>query len=148
MRDSAKSLIARRLVYQISQLNLLGYISDFEISLVTWADDSQVVQWSTGSELPAKLLNCQGSTRAAPLIKLLGVSERDRYMFLTDGYWPETARKAIRKWRAQLPSTSVRVIRIGADANPEFVGPEVFEAEDLFFAIDDWWGSDIALYMV
>lgn len=148
MSENAKCHISRTLVYQVWQLKQLGYLSNYDLKLVLWADDSRVVWETTNDELPVELLDCRGSARAEPLLELLGTSDRDRYMFFTDGYWPETTRKTLRTWRAQLPSTSVRVIRIGVDANPEFVGPGVFEAEDFFEAIDDWWCNDLALQVV
>jgi hypothetical protein len=148
MRENAKCFIARTLVYQIWQLKLLGYVSNYDMKLVLWADDSRVAREVTSDEVPVELLDCKGSARAEPLIELIGLSERDRYIFLTDGSWPETTRRTLRAWRSQLPSSSVRAIRIGADANPEFVGADVFEAEELFGAIDDWWGNDIVLQVV
>lgn len=148
MLENAKCHIARTLVYQVWQLKLLRYFSDCEVKLVLWADDSRVARETTGEEVPVELLDCKGSARAEPLLELIGMSDRDRYMFLTDGYWPERTRKALRTWRSQLPSTSVRAIRIGVDANPEFVGPGVFEAEDFFEAVDGWWGNGFALQVV
>lgn len=148
MRDNAKCYIARTLVHQIWQLKLLRYLSNLDMKLVLWADDSRVVRETTDGEVPVELLDCKGSVRAEPLLELIGTSARDRYMFLSDGYWPEMTRKALRTWREHMPSTSVRAIRVGADANPEFAGPGVFEAEDFFGAIDDWWGNDFALRVV
>lgn len=148
MLENAKCHIARTLVYQVWQSKLLGYFSDCDVKLVLWADESRVARQTIGDEVPAELLDCKGSARAEPLIGLIGVSDRDRYLFLTDGYWPEMTRRALGEWRARLPATSVRAIRVGVDANPEFEGPSIFEAEDFFRAIDDWWGNDFALQVV
>jgi hypothetical protein len=135
-------------VYQIWQSKMLGYLSNYDMKLVLWSDDSRVVRETSGDEVPIELLDCKGSARAEPLLELIGTSDRDRYVLLSDGYWSETTRQALGAWRARMPSTSVRAIRVGPDANPEFVGPGVFEAEDFFVAIDDWWGSDFALRVV
>jgi len=148
MRENAKCHIARTLVYQIWQLKVLGYLSNYDMKLVLWSDDSRVIRETTGEEVPVELLDCKGSARVEPLLELIGTNNRDRYLLLSDGYWPETTRQALRTWCARMPSTAVRAIRVGADANPEFAGPGVFEAEDFFGAIDDWWGNDFALRVV
>ena len=59
-------------------------------------------------------------------------------LLLTDGFWPHASDRLLKQWRERLPSGALRIIKIGADANPQVRGPNVFAAEEFFAALDGW----------
>ena len=139
MLEGGKRFIARGLLHQIGQFVRLGYISDFNVRIATWGNELKVLEWSLTDEVPAEILNCRGSACGDALAQIKSESDSDRILILSDGFWSDRTRMAVRAWRSELGKTAVRAIRIGADANPKFIGPEVFEAEDFFLAIDGWF---------
>jgi hypothetical protein len=44
----------------------------------------------------------------------------------------------LERWKDGLSSNTLRIIKIGADANPQLKGPELFSSDDLFAALDGW----------
>ena len=89
-------------------------------------------------DYPEHMLVCRGTSSVTALTRLLGDSPDGKILLLTDGFWPSTEARHLKQWRARLPYDSVRVIKIGADANPQLKGPDVFLTEDLFAALDEW----------
>ena len=74
----------------------------------------------------------------------LGNSLDGKVLLFTDGYWTQDGARMLGQWREHLPNDSLRVIKIGADANPQLRGRYVFCPEDLFVALDDWVESGVA----
>ena len=61
-----------------------------------------------------------------------------KFLLITDGFWSQDDAKALKRWKEGLQTDTLRVIKIGADANPQLKGADVFAAEDLFAALDGW----------
>ena len=139
MIEGGKRLILRGLLRQIEQYFRLGYAPRIQLKLVAWNDAAVDVPWQPGDEIPSEVLNCRGSAEASALISTLSASAvGDRYVIITDGFWTDDARQELKRWRESRTEDALRVIKIGADANPKLTGPDVFEAEDLFAALEGW----------
>ena len=90
-------------------------------------------------EVPVDLFDCKNSADGEVLAQLLGVQADDKFIVLTDGFWPERVTSRDQSdGKKDSVLTRLRVIKVGADANPKLKGPEVFEAEDFFAAMDGW----------
>lgn len=146
MLEAGKRFVVRGLVREAEQyLRLgygrLGYRTGPDIELVAWNNEVRSLAWSPGDEVPVGLFDCGNSADGEALAQLLGVQTDDKFIVLTDGFWLEESRAAIRRWKEGLAPDALRVIKVGADANPRLKGPEVFEAEDFFAAMDGWLGT-------
>ena len=116
-----------------------------EIRLYGWASETRhFLDWSTKDEFPADLLSCGGPSNGEALIQWLGEKPEGKVLLLTDGFWTWDEAKALKRWMECLPPDTLRVIKIGADANPQLKGPNVFAAEELFVALDDWLEGGVA----
>lgn len=138
MVEGGKRLIMRGLVRQVEQFLRLGYGPKKDLKLVLWNDEATSPTWNPGDEVPGELLNCQGSAEGDALVQFLGTSSGAKVLILTDGFWPEASRDAIKRWKAGANPNALRIVKVGADANPKLKGPDVFEAEDFFAAMDGW----------
>lgn len=139
MIEGGKRFIIRGLVRQVEQHFRLGYAAMPDLRLVAWRDQSSQVAWQPGDEVPGELLDSQGSADAVGLLTMLGQDDSDRYLLLTDGFWSDDSRRAIKRWRDTLPPNALRIIKVGADANPKLIGDGVFEAEQFLEAMDGWF---------
>ena len=83
-----------------------------------------------------RLASLETSHRAR--LALLGEQPKDKVMLITDGLWARDDTKALKRWKDSLPPDTLRVIKIGADANPQLKGADVFIAEDVLAALDGW----------
>lgn len=137
MHELGKRFIARSVARTLEQYFRLGYAS-LELKLVAWSDQAQFIDWSPEQDFPAKQLTAAGMANANSLIALLGPTPEGKIIFLTDGYWSPASAKELRRWKDRLPSDTVRVIKVGADANPLLKGEDVFAAESIFAALDGW----------
>jgi hypothetical protein len=138
MRDGGKPFIVRTLVMSVAQWVRLGY-GRAEIGLCAWASEARrIPDWNIGDEFPAELLVCRGKTDAAALIRLLGDKPEGKVLLLTDGFWSRDDAKALERWKEACPPDTLRIVKIGADADPQLRGTDVFLAEDLFAALDGW----------
>lgn len=139
-----KPFIMRNAVMAVAQWSRLGYART-EIRLCGWASGiRQFLEWGTNDEFPADLLNCGGLSNGEALIQWLGEKSAGKVLLLTDGYWTSNGAKTLKHWMKYLPPDSHRIIKIGADANPQLNGPNVFAVEDLFIAVDDWLEEGVA----
>lgn len=138
MVEGGKRLIMRGLVRQVEQFLRLGYGPKKDLKLVLWNDEATSPTWNPGDEVPGELLNCQGSVEGDALAQFLGTSSGAKVLILTDGFWPEASRDAVKRWKAEATPNALRIVKVGADANPKLKGPDVFEAEDFFAAMDGW----------
>ncbi len=138
MSDGGKPFIMRTLATTIAQWAWIG-TGQTEITLWAWSSEARCISgWSNKSEFPPELLSCRGSANSAALIQLLGDEPGGKVLLLTDGFWSRDDAKTLKQWKDCLPSDTLRIIKIGADANPQLKGMDVFLAEDLFAAFDDW----------
>jgi len=144
MGDGGKPFIIRTVIMTIALWARLGYTRQ-EIRLCGWASEIRpFLQWSTKDEFPAELLSCGGPSNEMALIQWLGKKPEGKVLLLTDGFWTRAGARVLRHWKEGLPPDTLRVIKIGADANPQLKGPNVFAAEDLFVALDDWLEGGMA----
>lgn len=111
------------------------------LRLVLWNDEATNQPWNPSDEVPGQLLECQGSADGNALVRLLGVSTGDKFLILTDGFWPDESRDAIKHWKGGITPDSLRIVKVGADANPKLEGSDVFKVEDFFAMMDGWLDS-------
>lgn len=137
MSEGGKPFITRTAVMTIAQwMHLAG--GQEQIKLCSWGSEAVFSDWSMTDDYPEHMLVCRGTSSASALTRLLGDSPDGKILLLTDGFWSSTEARHLKQWRARLRDDSVRVIKTGADANPQLKGSDVFLAEDLFAALDGW----------
>lgn len=137
MGEWGKLFIARSVARAMEQYLRLGYGSA-DIKLVAWSNEARLVDWRSDQEFPPELLVSSGVAKAAALISFFGSEPCARVLLLTDGFWSHADEKQLRSWKQCLSPDTLRIIKIGADANPQLKGNDVFAVEDLFAAIDGW----------
>lgn len=137
MSEGGKYLAVRGIVLAIGQYSRLGYGSA-ELQLVAWSNEAQRVEWVPDNDFPAEMLDCTGTVKADKLIALLGNQPAGKVLLVTDGFWSQEDEKTLKRWKQSLQRDTLRIIKVGADANPRLKGPEVFIAEELFAALDGW----------
>ena len=138
MSDGGKPFIMRTLVATVAQWVLYGY-GHSEIALWAWASETcPIPDWSAKSEFPVELLSCAGTANSTSLIQLLGNKPDGKVLLLTDGFWSQDDAKTLKRWKDCLPSGTLRIIKVGVDANPQLKGVDVFSSEELFAALDGW----------
>lgn len=138
MVEGGKRLIMRGLVRQVEQFLRLGYGPKKDLKLVLWNDEAASQTWNPGDEVPRVLLECRGSADGSGLVRLLGAPTDDQFLILTDGFWPDETRDAIKRWKGEIAPDALRIVKVGADANPKLKGGDVFEVEDFFSAMEGW----------
>ena len=138
MSDGGKPFIMRTLVTTVAQWVLYGY-GRTEITLWAWGSEArQIPDWGTRSEFPVELLSCAGTANGSSLIESLGDKPDGKVLLFTDGFWSRDDARNLRRWKDGLSSNTLRIIKIGADANPQIKGTDVFSSEELFAALDGW----------
>ena len=138
MGDGGKPFTTRTAVMAVAQWVRLEY-ARAEIRLCGWASETRhFLDWSSKDEFPAELLSCGGPSNGEALIQWLGEKPEGKVLLLTDGFWTWDEARVLKHWMGRLPPDTLRVIKIGADANPQLKGPNMFAPEDLFVALDDW----------
>jgi hypothetical protein len=137
MGELGKLWIARSVARAIEQYNRLGYFRA-DLRLIAWGREARALDWNSDQEFPPELLVPTGSVNAKALISLCPAEPDSKIALLTDGFWTPADAREIRLWRENLPPDNLRVIKIGADANPRLKGSDVFSAEDFFAALDGW----------
>lgn len=143
MSEGGKPFITRTVVTTIAQLMHLAGRKE-QIRLCAWGTDAVFNDWTMTDDYPEHMLECRGTSSAIALTRLLGDSPDGKILLLTDGFWSSTEARHLKQWRARLPGDWVRIIKIGADANPRLKGLDVFLAEDLFAALDEWLAAPSA----
>lgn len=142
MSDGGKPFIVRTLITTIAQWILYGY-GCTEITLWAWGSETRRISgWGITSEFPEKLLLCSGTANSASLIQAIGDKPDGKIILFTDGFWSRDDARALRQWKDNLPSNMLRIIKIGADANPKLKGPELFSSDELFSVLDGWFEED------
>jgi len=137
MSENGKCLITRGLARSVEQYYRLGY-GKGEIKLVAWGEKARIVEWILDDEYPSEMLDCKGSASAASLIELMGEQPDGKVLLITDGFYPLDDAKALKRWKDGLLQDTLRVIKVGADANPQLKGAGVFTPEDIFAILDKW----------
>jgi hypothetical protein len=138
MSDGGKPFIMRTLVTTVTQWVRFGY-GHAEITLWAWTSEARrISDWNTKNEFPVEIICCEGSANSASLIQLLSKKLEGKVLLLTDGFWSRDDMKNLKRWKDCLPLDTLRIIKIGADANPQLKGTDVFSSEELFAALDGW----------
>jgi hypothetical protein len=143
MAEWGKHLIARGVARAMEQYLRLGH-GGADLKLVAWANEARFLEWSPDQEFPLELLISEGATNTEALITLLGKQPDGRLLLITDGFWSQADAKALKRWKESLQPDTLRVVKIGGDANPHLKGADVFAAEDLFAALDGWLEGSVA----
>jgi hypothetical protein len=142
MSEGGKPFIMRTLVTTVAQWVLYGY-GRAEITLWAWGSEARrIPEWSARSEFPEELLLCSGSASCLSLIQSLGDKPDGKILLFTDGFLSRDDARALKRWKDNLPSNMMRIIKIGADANPQLKGLEIFSSDELFYALDGWFEED------
>lgn len=142
MSDGGKPFIMRTLVTTVAQCELYGY-GRTEITLWAWGSEARrIPDWGARSEFPEQLLLCAGTANGSSLIQSLGDKPDGKVLLFTDGFWSRDDARALKRWKDNLPSNMLRIIKIGADANPQLKGPDLFSSDELFSALDGWLQED------
>lgn len=137
MAEWGKLLIARGVARALEQYLRLGY-GRADLKLVAWGNATRIVDWHPDQEFPLELLVPGGLANAQALVALFGTEPGRRILLLTDGFWSQADARELRRWRECLQQGTLRVIKIGAEANPQLKGGDVFAVEELFAALDGW----------
>lgn len=140
MSEGGKRLVARGLARATEQFIRLGYGSA-DLKLVAWNRGARVVEWDPNQEFPPEMLVSEGAANAESLISHLGERPEGKILLITDGFWSQANAKALKRWKERLQLDTLRVIKVGADANPQLRGADIYTAEDLFAALDGWIGG-------
>ena len=142
MREDGKPFIMRTLVTTIAQWALYGY-GRTEITLWAWSSEARrIPDWGTRSEFPVELLSCSGTSDSSSLIQALGDEPNGKVLLFTDGFWSREDARALTRWKENLPSNILRIIKIGADTNSKLKGADLFSSDELFYALDGWFEED------
>lgn len=136
MAENGKAMLVRAFIRTVEQYVRLGYASA-TLKLATWNDTVNVLDWNPDDEVPDAVLQVRGGCAAQPLLDLLGM-DFGKALLLTDGWWNKETATALKRWRRDLPTDVLRVMKVGADANPLLKGEMVFSPEDFFAALAGW----------
>ena len=142
MAELGKNLIARGVARAMEQYLRLGH-GRADLRLVAWGNEARVVEWQPDQEFPPEMLVLKGTANAQALIAHLEKQPTGKVVLITDGFWAQPDARALKRWKESLPPDTIRVIRVGADANPQLKGEDVFAVEELLAAVDGWleWGA-------
>lgn len=140
MAEGGKCMLMRGIVRAVEQYVRFGY-AVARIKLVAWNDTAIVVDWDPDTEFPEFLLQCHGSAAAVPLCELIDSQPADKVLLLTDGFWPIEDARSLKRWKRSLPPDTLRIVKIGGDANPLLKGDDVFASDEVFLALDGWLPS-------
>lgn len=135
MVENGKPYITRTAVLTVAQLARLGYIST-NLKLYRWSDRvEQEEAWTVKDEFPIPPDACRGKADTNA-VTAMALPDGDHLLMFTDGNWPLRELKALEAWRSAQPDGSVRIVKVGADANPRLTGAHVFDPEDILLAVD------------
>jgi len=142
MSEGGKPFILRTVATSVAQWLRLEY-GHAAIKLCAWATEARhCPDWNINNEFPEEMVICEGAANGTALVQLLGSEPDGKILILTDGYWTRDDAKTLNRWQEGLPPDTLRVIQIGADANPHLSkglkGAKVFPAEEVLAVLDNW----------
>ncbi len=144
LSGAGKSFIIRTVVTAIAQWGRFEAPA-IELNLCAWASEiRQISDWNAKKEYPSELLDCKGTASGNALVQFFCEKPDTKILMLTDGFWSQEDEKAIKRWKKQLPLDTLRIIKIGVDANPSLKGEGIFTVEDFFSALDNWLKGSLA----
>jgi hypothetical protein len=135
MVENGKPYITRTAVLTVAQLARLGYLST-DVKLYRWGDQvEQEAAWTVEDEFPIAPDSYRGRANTQA-INTTAIPDGDHLLIFTDGSLPLRDLKTLEAWRSAQPDGSVRIVKVGADANPRLSGAHVFDAEEILLAVD------------
>lgn len=138
MMESDKRLIARNLALVVVQYSRLGY-AGMELRLLAAGAAPHVIDWDANAEYPEELLSCGGNIDMQALAVLLSTS-KGKVVFITDGAWNESEKRAFEALLKSMPMGMVRIVKVGDERgcalHPFKTRGMVFDAEAIFEALD------------
>lgn len=139
MSENGKNMLMRGVARTVEQYIRLGY-GAAGLKLVLWNSEAEQMDWNPDDEFPEQMiLNCCGPTaNARALCELLNAASDGLFLILTDGWWSREDALTLRKWKLLQTSGSLRIIKIGSDANPLLKGDDVFLPDDVFSVLEEW----------
>ena len=138
MLEGGKRFVVRTLINQVEQYFRLGYAQSTEIKIVAWNNQTRLIPWILGDEIPGEILDCSGSSDVEVLIQLCCEHVDDDFIVFSDGFWSESSQDTLKKCNIALNEGNIRFVSIGFDANPHLKGESVFKAEDFFSIVEGW----------
>ena len=144
LSGAGKPFIIRAVVTAIAQWGRFEAPA-IELNLCAWTSEiRQISDWNAKKEYPSELLDCKGATNGNALVQFFSEKPDTKILMLTDGFWSQEDEKVIKLWKKQLPLDTLRIIKIGVDANPSLKGEGIFTVEDFFSALDNWLKGSLA----
>lgn len=137
MSENGKPMLLGGAARLVEQCIRFGYAAA-DLRLVSWGASAEEIPWNPDDEFPERLLSPQGSSNAASLLEFLATAPEAAVLIVTDGWWPSAEARKLRMWKRSQPPDTLRILKIGADANPQLKGPDVFGPEDIFSLFDGW----------
>lgn len=140
MSEGGKCFIARGAVRTVEQYVRLGYGSA-HLTLVAWSEGARTVEWNPVEEYPSEMLTCEGAADAQALVDHLdqiGLDLESRVLLITDGFWSRADEKVLKFWVKRFQAEAIRIVKIGADANPLLKGAGVIAIDELFATLSGW----------
>ena len=137
MLESGKRFIVRNMIRATDQYFRLQDRTP-TLKLLTWSNDTTLVAWEPGQDVPDTAIGSSGSLSGTSLINALSSLSDSYYLMFTDGYWDSETQKQIKAWSQSVPPGRLRIVKIGEDANPRLKGPNVFSCEDFLCAVEGW----------
>ncbi len=144
MNENGKCMLMRGIARSVEQFIRLGH-GRADLQLVFWNASVIKPDWNPDDDFPEQMLNCSGSAELASLIEALGEEPQGKILVLSDGWWGEDDMTRLKKWKRKLPKETLRIMRIGSDANPLLKGDDVFSPDDFFDALDGWLPCESAV---
>ncbi|MGB3976013.1 MAG: VWA domain-containing protein [bacterium] len=137
MAEWGKNLIARGVARTVEQYLRLGY-GQAELKLISWRNEVHLIDWQPDQEFPSECLVTKGIANVQALISFIESEPDGKILILSDGFWSSKDSTKFKRWKRDLPLNAIRIIKIGADANAQLKGDDVFDAENLITALDRW----------
>jgi hypothetical protein len=97
MLEGGKRFVVRTLINQVEQYFRLGYAQSTEIKIVAWNNQTRLIPWISGDEVPGEILDCSGSSDVEVLIQLCGEHVDDDFIVFSDGFWSESSQDTLKK---------------------------------------------------
>lgn len=141
MSENGKNTLVRAIARTAEQLIRLGYHCADGIKLVVWNSAAEMVEWNPDDEFPESVLDCSGSANAAALCNLLDTVPGGAFLLLTDGWWSRDDARYLKRWKQAHQPGTLRIVKIGSDANPLLKGDDVFLPDDIFSVLEGWLPS-------
>ena len=129
-----KFLLMRGVIRAVEQFFRLGY-GHADLKTIFWNSKVNLPDWDFNNGIPAQITDCYGKANINMLRDYLALQSAGKMLILSDGWFDLND---LVKWGKALPHNTLKIIKIGSDANPLLKGEGVFSPDDLFLALDKW----------